>query len=82
MSPFYHNTRASRYVTTNETSDIDAIELFKELKMFCLLIESISSTNKNFIKKLIYNKQLQEILLQYYDKFKNRSYNSGYCRVG
>lgn len=46
-------------VTAKETSGIDAIELFEELKMFCHLTEPNSSPNENI--ELIYNKKLQEI---------------------
>jgi hypothetical protein len=44
--------------SAKETSDIDAIELFEELKIFCQLTESNSSPNKNL--ELIYNKKLQD----------------------
>jgi len=46
-------------LSAKETSDIDAIELFEELKIFCQLTEPNSSPNKNL--ELIYNKKLQEI---------------------
>jgi hypothetical protein len=46
-------------LSAKETSDIDAVELFEELKIFCQLTEPNSSPNINL--ELIYNKKLQEI---------------------
>jgi hypothetical protein len=46
-------------LSIKETSDINAIELFEELKIFCQLAEPNSSPNKNL--ELIYNKKLEEI---------------------
>jgi len=45
-------------LSEKETSDIDAIELFEELKIFCQLTEPNSSPNKNL--ELTYNKKLHE----------------------
>jgi hypothetical protein len=46
-------------LSAKETSDINAVEQFEELKIFCQLTEPNSSPNKNL--ELIYNKKLQEI---------------------
>ncbi|XP_050538951.1 uncharacterized protein LOC126910249 [Daktulosphaira vitifoliae] len=46
-------------LSSNDTADIDVIELFEELKLFCRLTESSSSASKNL--EYIYNNQLQEI---------------------
>lgn len=43
----------------NETSDVDAVELFEKLKMFSKLFAPNSSPNKNL--EFIFNHKLQEI---------------------
>jgi len=46
-------------LTENESSDIDAIVIFENLKMSCQLTESNSSPNKNL--ELIGKKKIQEV---------------------
>jgi hypothetical protein len=46
-------------LSSNDTSDNNAIELFEEIKLFCLLAKSNSSPSKNL--EYIYSHQLQEI---------------------
>lgn len=46
-------------LTENETSDVDAVELFEKLKMFSKLFTPNSSPKKNL--KFIFNHKLQEI---------------------
>lgn len=54
-----HCKYLSLSLTENETSDVDAVELFKKLKMLSKLFAPNSSPNKNL--KFILNHKLQEI---------------------